>query len=162
MKKLIHNNPLLVVLLIGSIILLSHLSSIPTNIMETRNIVTAREMITHDNWFLTTLNELPRYEKPPLPTWLTAIFGYLFGFEDLFYLRLPVVIASLLMLFWFFKLNIALKFTKSQSLQNSLILISSFYVFFSGRDNNWDMYTHSFMIGSIYHWVKYNQEHKKY
>lgn len=162
MKKLLHNYPLLVVLLIGSIILLSHLSNLPTNIMEARNFVTAREMVTHDNWFLTTLNELPRYEKPPLPTWITAVFGYLFGFEDLFFLRLPVVITTLFMLFWFFKLNEALKFTKTQALQNSLILISSFYVFFSGRDNNWDMYTHSFMIGSIYHWVKYTQEFKKY
>lgn len=159
--KVINKYPLLFVLLIACVILLSHLSILETNIMEARNFISAREMISNNNWLLTTLNELPRYEKPPLPTWITAVFGYVFGFENLFFLRIPVVLSTLLLIYWFFKLNEILNFTKVQVVQNSLILITSFYIFFSGRDNNWDMYTHSFMTGSLFYLVKHLQTSKK-
>lgn len=43
--------------------------------MEARNFNSAREMINHNNWVLTTMNGEARYEKPPLPTWLAAISG---------------------------------------------------------------------------------------
>ena len=52
------------------------------NIMEARNFITAREMVSDGNWLLTTMNGEPRYEKPPLPTWLAAISGMIFGFES--------------------------------------------------------------------------------
>ena len=45
---------------------------IPVTIMEARNFVSAREMITDDSWILTTMNGEARYQKPPLPTWMTA------------------------------------------------------------------------------------------
>ena len=67
--------PLLIGL--GSLIFLSNLDALFVNIMEARNFITAREMLTHDNWIFTTMNELPRYEKPPLPTWLTAISAWI-------------------------------------------------------------------------------------
>ena len=59
------NNPVALVLLAGISIFLFHLNVIPVTIMEARNFITAREMITDGNWLLTTMNDLPRYEKPP-------------------------------------------------------------------------------------------------
>ena len=96
-----------------------------------------------------TINDLPRYEKPPLPTWLTAFSGMLFGFENIFGLRLPVVFITLLLVFGAYKLSEKLELSKQQSFHNGLILITSFYIYFAGRDNQWDMYTHSFMMVCI-------------
>ena len=129
--------------------LIPHLSVIEVNIMEARNFITAREMVSNNNWILTTINDLPRYEKPPLPTWLTAVAGLFFGFENIFGLRLPVVFVTLLLVFSTYKLSEKLGLRQQQNFHNGLILITSFYIYFAGRDNQWDMYTHSFMMVCI-------------
>ena len=148
MSKLIHNH-IFWLLLISCFMLIPHLSVIEVNIMEARNFITAREMVSNNNWILTTINDLPRYEKPPLPTWLTAISGLFFGFENIFGLRLPVVFITLLLVFSTYKLSKKLGLRQQQNFHNGLILITSFYIYFAGRDNQWDMYTHSFMMVCI-------------
>jgi 4-amino-4-deoxy-L-arabinose transferase-like glycosyltransferase len=145
MSKLVHNYSFWL-LIVSCLMLFPHLDVIETNIMESRNFITAREMATNNHWILTTLNDLPRYEKPPLPTWLTAISGIVFGFDSIYGMRLPVVLITLLLVFGTFKLSEKLGLSKKQSFHNGLILITSFYIYFAGRDNQWDMYTHSFMI----------------
>ncbi len=42
------------------------------DIMESRNLITAHEMVEYDNWLVPTMNGVLRLEKPPLPTWLAA------------------------------------------------------------------------------------------
>ncbi|HRA73345.1 MAG TPA: glycosyltransferase family 39 protein, partial [Flavobacterium sp.] len=148
MSKLIHNH-IFWLLLISCFMLIPHLSVIEVNIMEARNFITAREMVSNNNWILTTINDLPRYEKPPLPTWLTAVAGLFFGFENIFGLRLPVVFVTLLLVFSTYKLSEKLGLRQQQNFHNGLILITSFYIYFAGRDNQWDMYTHSFMMVCI-------------
>ncbi|MFT3904155.1 MAG: glycosyltransferase family 39 protein [Niabella sp.] len=132
------------------IMLLSHLAVFPVNIMEARNFITAREMAQDGNWIMTTLNGVPRYEKPPLPTWLTALSGEAFGFGSLFAMRLPVALITLLLVLtsYFFSKRIGLP--AKQSFHNALTMLTSFYIYFAGRDNQWDMYCHSFMLVSIY------------
>ncbi|PWA06680.1 hypothetical protein DB891_15460 [Flavobacterium laiguense] len=117
--------------------------------MEARNFITAREMATNNHWILTTINDLPRYEKPPLPTWLTAVSGIIFGFDSIYGMRFPVVLITLLLVFGVYKLSEKLGLSKQQNFHNGLILITSFYIYFAGRDNQWDMYTHSFMVVCI-------------
>ncbi|QBN20054.1 ArnT family glycosyltransferase [Flavobacterium nackdongense] len=148
MSKLIHNHKFWL-LVISCLVLIPHLSVIEVNIMEARNFITAREMVGNNNWILTTINDLPRYEKPPLPTWLTAVSGMIFGFGNVFGLRLPVVFITLLLVFSTYKLSEKLGLPKQQNFHNGLILITSFYIYFAGRDNQWDMYTHSFMMVCI-------------
>lgn len=46
--------------------------SVYEDIMESRNLVTAHEMIEYDNWLVPTMNGELRLEKPPLPTWVAA------------------------------------------------------------------------------------------
>lgn len=132
--------------LVACLMLFPHLDVIEINIMEARNFVTAREMVTNNHWILTTINDLPRYEKPPLPTWLTAISGIIFGFDSIYGLRVPVALITLLLVFGVYKFSQKLGLSKQQSFHNGLILITSFYIYFAGRDNQWDMYTHSFMV----------------
>lgn len=65
----------LILVVLTSILLFSGLNKIEVNIMEARNFTTAREMVQNKEYLLTTLNGEPRYQKPPLPTWLTALSG---------------------------------------------------------------------------------------
>src|SRR6478752_2376971 len=145
MSKLIHNYAFWL-FIVACLMLFPHLDGIETNIMESRNFITSREMVNKNHWILTTLNDLPRYQKPPLPTWLTAISGIVFGFDSFYGMRVPVALITLLLVFGTFKLSKRLGLSEKQSFHNGLILITSFYIYFAGRDNQWDMYTHSFMI----------------
>lgn len=59
-----------VILILASltfILLWIHPETIPVSIMEARNFITSREMITENHWLLTTMNGEARYEKPPFP-----------------------------------------------------------------------------------------------
>lgn len=146
-------------LVVTAILLLSGLGKLDVNIMEARNFISAREMVQNKEYLLTTLNDQPRYQKPPLPTWLTAVSGMVFGFNSLFAMRLPVVAVTFLLVFSYYLFSKNMGLSESHSLNNALILITSFYIFFSGRDNQWDMYTHSFMFVSIYFlWNLFREE----
>lgn len=139
-----------IIAFVSAVILLSGLSKIDINIMEARNFISAREMVQNHEYLLTTLNDQPRYEKPPLPTWLTAISGSILGFDSLFALRLPVVLVTFLLVFAMYFVSKRMGLSAKHALFNALISITSFYIFFSGRDNQWDMYTHSFMLVGIF------------
>jgi len=160
MIAFIKKYPLLVLIIVSVVMLFSHLGLIQTNIMEARNLITAREMVNEGHWVFTTMNGLPRYEKPPLPTWITAFFMLIGGMKNMFILRLPVSLVCLMLVYFFYKLMQLFKLKKNQSLNASLILITSFYIFFAGRDNQWDMYTHAFMIVCIYFLLKAFNETK--
>lgn len=152
-------------LLVCLILFFSNLDVVYVNIMEARNFITAREMLSDGNWLHTTLNLEPRYEKPPLPTWLTAIAMAIFGKTNLYGLRLPAVIMAIILIFSSFKLmNLVVK-DHFHALVSSLILSTSFYIVFSGREAQWDIFTHSFMmlaILNIYKSLKENHPQYQY
>ena len=154
MIAFIKKYPSLVLMIVSLLMLMSHLGMIQTNIMEARNLITAREMVNNGHWIFTTLNGMPRFEKPPLPTWITAVSGFACDFKNMFILRLPVAIVSLLLVYFFYRLVKEFQLTNDQPLNASLILVTSFYIFFAGRDNQWDMYTHAFMIACIFYLLK--------
>lgn len=146
-----NSKPLFFLFIVTVIMLVPNLGILPVNIMEARNFITAREMVQDNHWFLTTLNGEPRYEKPPLPTWITALVGFFFGFDSVFVLRLAVVCITLLLVIYIYIFSIKIGFSNKSSFHNGLIVITSFYIYFAGRDNQWDMYCHSFMIISIFY-----------
>ncbi len=144
--------------IVAGILLFSGLDKIEVNIMEARNFISAREMVVNKEFLLTTLNNEPRYQKPPLPTWMTALSGSIFKFDSLYGMRLPVVAITFLLLFAFFYFTKLIGLNPDHSFNTSLVLITSFFIFFAGRDNNWDMYTHSFMMISIFFMWKFLSE----
>ena len=93
----IERNYLVLLIITCAAIFFVNLGSLPVNIMEARNFITAREMLTDGNWLLTTINGEPRYQKPPLPTWLTAFSAAIFGIKSVWALRLPAAIMSLIL-----------------------------------------------------------------
>ena len=70
------------------------------DIMESRNFITAREMLADGNWLIPTMNGELRLEKPPLPTWITAAISSLFKTNNLFVLRTPAAFISTAMTFF--------------------------------------------------------------
>ncbi|MGJ8594065.1 MAG: ArnT family glycosyltransferase [Aquaticitalea sp.] len=151
MMRLLQARPILSISAIVVIMLAFSIDSVPVSIMEARNFVTAREMITDGNWLLTTMNGEARYEKPPLPTWITAIFGSNFGLKSLIALRFPTIIFIGLIGIFTYLLSKKLLEDQTHSLINGLIVITSFYVIGITLEAPWDIFTHGFMLIGIYH-----------
>ena len=61
-----------IILILSIISFFSNLWVKDADLMEARNFITAREMVESGNWLIPTLNGSLRFEKPPLPTWITA------------------------------------------------------------------------------------------
>jgi len=138
-----------------------NLDAIFVNIMEARNFITAREMLQNNNWIFTTINDLPRYEKPPLPTWLTALSAGAFGLDSLFAMRLPAALLGTLSVLMTYKIAFKITQNKSFSLIAGLIAVTSFHIILSGRDGQWDIFTHGFMLVSILFIIKLFSESEK-
>lgn len=139
-----------------------HLDVLPVSIMEARNFITAREMITDGNWLLTTMNGEARYQKPPLPSWITAIFGLIFGIKNLVAFRFPAVLFVLITGVYVFLLSKRLTQNKSQSFNTALISISSLYVIVIAFEAPSDIFTHGFMLMGIYHLFVLFKDHTHY
>ncbi len=140
-----------ILLLVGCITLFSHLETFFVNIMEARNFTTAREMVRFGNWLLPTLNLAPRLKKFPLPTWITALDGVIFGFDNLTALRFPAGIATLLLAFFTYRFVENETRNARLALISGLVLLTSFYVVYMGRTNTWDIYCHVFTMAAIVH-----------
>ena len=131
--------------------------------MEARNFITAREMLQDGNWLLTTINGEPRYQKPPLPTWLTAFSAAIFGIKTVWALRLPSAIMTLILVLFSYKFAKKLTSEKLYAFISSLIMATSFYIVASARDGQWDIYTHGFMVMCIYFlYLFFTEEKFKY
>ena len=161
--KLIKNNYTFWIVATCIAIFFVNLDALIVNIMEARNFITAREMIQDGNWILTTLNGEPRYQKPPLPTWLTTLSAMAFGFKSLTALRLPAALITLLLVVYFNELSVLFSKNKKYAFISSLIVVTSFYLVFAGRNGQWDIFTHGFMMACIYYlYLFFTSEVKKY
>lgn len=118
------------------------------DIMESRNIVTAREMVYDGNWIVTTMNGSLRLEKPPLPTWLTALAEIVSPDNICLQRGMAGLAAVLLTLYLFF---FARRVLRIDPWLPTLLLVTSYNVILIGRTASWDIYCHAFMMGCIYH-----------
>lgn len=150
MIKWLESHPIFAITAAVAVMLLLHLDVFHITIMEARNFITAREMVDNGNWLLTTMNGEARYEKPPLPTWLAAIFGSISGMKSLYALRLPGVMLVMLTGSMTYLLSKRLVNDTPHALVNGLIVITSFYVVGIIIEAPWDIFTHGFMLVCIY------------
>jgi len=132
------------------------------DIMEVRNIVTAREMVRENNWLLPTMSGENRIAKPPLPTWLTALPILLTGSDDnLSALRIPAGAAAFLMVFFVFFLAGKLTDDPMIPFFSAAAAASSEFLIIMGRQASWDIFCHTFMLGAIWLLVSAWQKEKK-
>ncbi len=150
MITILEKNPKATIFCFFLLLLLPGIHTIDISIMEGRLFVSAREMIANGNWLFPTFNGEPRYEKPPLPTWICAMFGSVLGLK-IWVLRLPNILMVYLLCIYFYAFVQKLNIRKEYALQYSLILLSSLYVFVIPFEAPWDIYTHTFMFISIYY-----------
>lgn len=162
MIKLIEKHPVISIIVFSVLMLLPNLDSLVVTIMEARNFITAREMVNDNHWILTTMNGVARYQKPPLPTWLTAISGILFGMKSLFALRLPAALMVSFSGVFMYLVSKKLSVSNSVSLIVSFVFITSFYVVGIINEAPWDIFTHGFMLAGIYFLIQFFQNQKKY
>jgi len=161
--KALKNNHFVLLILTCVAIFFVNLDALIVNIMEARNFISAREMLHDGNWLLTTINAEPRYQKPPLPTWITAFSGAIFGIKSVAALRLPAAFLALITVLFSYKVSIKLTENKIYAFISALVLATSFYIVASGRDGQWDIYTHGFMLVCIYQlYLFFTQDEKKY
>ena len=128
-------------------------SSVYEDIMESRNLVTAHEMIEYDNWLVPTMNGELRLEKPPLPTWVAAGIEYLAP-DNISLQRAAAGGMATLMAFFLYFFASALSGNRLLGLLSALVLATSFNVIMAGRVATWDIYCHSFMLGAIFFFYK--------
>ena len=149
MIKLIEKHPILSLLLFVVVMLGFTIDTIPVTIMEARNFISAREMLTDNNWILTTMNGEARYQKPPLPTWITAAFGFVFGIKSVLALRWSALLFLASIGISTYLLSKKLELSKSHCLINGFIVLTSFYVIGITIEAPWDIYTHGFMLMAL-------------
>ncbi|RZV58873.1 MAG: glycosyltransferase, partial [Flavobacteriaceae bacterium] len=130
--------PILTIIFVVGLMLLINIDVLQVSIMEARNFITAREMVIDGNWIMTTMNGEPRYQKPPLPTWLTAISSMIFGLKSLFGLRLPAVIMIMVVGIYGYLFSRKLLKNHKHAFVNALIMITSFYVIAIIVEAPWD------------------------
>ena len=105
-------NYFLIIILILLAYSISTFNLIEVGIMEARNFQTAKEMVEDNNWLLPTLNGEPRYQKPPLPTWLTAFSVLLFNSKSIIFYRILMISFNYNKIFSFFFLMSILHYFK--------------------------------------------------
>lgn len=124
-----------------------HNTVLPADIMESRNLVSAREMVLDGHWLLPTLNGELRLEKPPLPTWLTALTWYILP-SSVALARGVAGLFGLLLLLCFYD-TVRLLHDRRVALFSSLVLLTCYNVVLQGRTASWDIYCHAFVVASF-------------
>ncbi len=123
--------------------------ALQTDIMESRNIVTAREMVSDGNWLVPTMNGELRLEKPPLPTWVAAVVETVVPDN----LKAQRAAAGMMGVVWtlFFYLT-ALEISKKKEYAGiaTLVFLTCYNIVLIGRTATWDVYCHAFMMGAVF------------
>lgn len=122
---------------------------IPADLMESRNLATAQEMVREGNYLVPTMNGELRLEKPPLPTWMAAGIEKISP-DNLSAQRCLASVAAMVMAFFLYLLVKKLTEEPIIGLMAGIILVTSFNVIMMGRTATWDIYCHSFMLIAIY------------
>lgn len=124
-----------------------------TDIMESRNIVTAREMVYDGNWLIPTMNGVTRLQKPPLPTWLAATVEILSP-DNIAAQRCMAATAAAFLVIMLYLIAFELTSDRKYAMTVTLLICTSYNIILMGRTATWDIYCHSFMLGAIFFLLK--------
>lgn len=152
----------IIILLVCFVSFFVHNDAVPADLMESRNLVTAREMVNTGNYLIPTMNGELRLEKPPLPTWIAAGIEHAFP-HNLAAQRAAAGIAATLMVFFLFLLVRTITGETFLAFMAALVLATCYNPVMMGRNATWDIYCHAFMLGAIYFiWGAFKSEGKQW
>lgn len=117
------------------------------DIMESRNLIAAREMVENDEYLVPTMNGELRLAKPPLPTWIAAAVETVSP-DDIALQRSAAGAAGVVLTLFVYLF--ALRILRINPLWPTLLLLTCYNVVLMGRTASWDIFCHAFMTGGIY------------
>lgn len=134
--------------------------ALPTDIMESRNIVTAREMVEEGNWLVPTMNGELRLEKPPLPTWIAGMIEMWFP-DNLGAQRTAAGIMGSLWTVYLFLFVRYMSRREDLAVATTIVFLTCYNLVLMGRSATWDIYCHAFMMAAIYYLTRalYEEHH---
>lgn len=124
-------------------------TSLLPDIMECRNIVTAREMVSDDAWLVPTMNGALRLEKPPLPTWVAGAIERVCP-DSLGAQRAAAGVMGIVWVLFFYLMAKRLTRCEDYAFIATLVFLTSYQIVLMGRTATWDIYCHALMMGAIY------------
>lgn len=127
-----------------------HLSALPSDIMEERNLVTAREMADDGHWMIPTMNGELRLEKPPLPTWVAGVVECVAPDNIAAQRSMAGVMGTIAIVFFFLIIRDVSGGNTHIGLLACAVLMTMYQTVLMGRTATWDIYCHAFMLGAIY------------
>lgn len=125
-------------------------ASLRPDIMETRNLETAREMAEGNNWLVPRMNGEYRLEKPPLPTWIAAVVQTVMP-DSLAAQRTMSGLAGCMLVAFFYLIGLQTTHRRDYAFVSSILLITCYQIILQARTATWDIYCHAFMTGGIYY-----------
>ncbi len=123
--------------------------SLQADFMESRNLVTANEMVEYHNWLVPTMNGDLRLEKPPLPTWVAAAIQIVAPDSIKAQRAAAGAMGALWALFFFLTVEAVTRRSDIAGL-STIIFLTCYSVVLMGRTATWDIYCHAFMQGAVW------------
>lgn len=143
-------NLLLLLVLLAVTTFFVNNSALPTDIMEARNLVTAREIVADGNWMVPTMNGELRLEKPPLPTWVAAAIESVAP-DNLAAQRLAPGIMGVVWTVYLVLLTAKVSRRRKLGYTAGIVFLTCYQTVLMGRTATWDIYCHAFMTAAIYY-----------
>ena len=110
-------------------------------------------MVHDGNWLVPTMNGDLRLEKPPLPTWLTAV-AEMISPDNLALQRAMAGFAAILLVAFFYLTAVQVMRNKRYAFISTILLCTCYNIILMGRTASWDIYCHAFMMGAIYFLIR--------
>ncbi len=139
----------------------ANIGALPTDIMEQRNVVTAREMVNDGCWLVPTMNGDLRLEKPPLPTWVAGAIEAVHP-GSLAAQRLAAGAMGCLWTWFLFLTARLLARRTDYAMVATVVFLTCYNAVLMGRSATWDIYCHAFMMGAIYLLLRALMEERGY
>ena len=153
----------LILLVVSILSFFTRLSVEDVGLMESRNFIAAREMVVNGNWLIPTLNGVYRFEKPPFPTWMTALMMKITGdIETTWILRLPAAILSVWIIFLMYRIVKRISNNNFLAFISAGITATNFMIMKEGVVNTWDIFSYGLMFASIVYLYEYLEDKNIY
>lgn len=148
-KRPLRKTSVVLLVVLGLFTFFVNLGQLPTDIMEMRNLVTAREIVHDGNWLVPTMNGELRLQKPPLPTWVAGVVESVSPDNLALQRAAAGVMGSLWVLFLFLTVR-KLSDDDDLPIATAVVFMTCYNLVLMGRSATWDIYCHSLMMGAIY------------
>ena len=159
--KTSHSTTLAILVIFTLVTFFANTGALPTDIMEERNIVTAREMVSDGNWLVPTMNGQLRLEKPPLPTWVAGAIEAVCPYN----LAAQRLAAGAMGCLWTWFLFLTARYIARRTdyaIIATVVFLTCYNTVLMGRSATWDIYCHALMMGAIYLLLRALNEERGY